>query len=263
MPSPFPGMDPWLERPMVFPDVHHGLITYLKAAIFAALPPGYTVSTSNRVWVDIEPDVIVVGPDPAPGDGAHLAATMSAAGLLAIKADEVLSDPIEEPYLAIVSGEGDRLVTAVEVLSLANKRAEDRGRTSYRHKQNEYRLSNVNVVEIDLLRGGPHTTAVPLPRLRAVAPNCDYHISVMVAGSPRHYFVAPITLADRLPHVPIPLDSGVEPVTIDLQAVFDRCYDEGGFARRVKYAKQQPEPSLTREQQAWAEDLLRTKGLLP
>lgn len=267
MPSPFPGMDPWLERPMVFPDVHHGLITYLKAAIFAALPSGYTVSTSNRVWVDIEsrrePDVGVFGPDTVKDGESDTIATMSAAGLLVIESDEVLSDPIEEPYLEIVSDEGDRLVTAVEVLSLANKRAGDRGRTSYQHKQNEYRLSNVNLVEIDLLRGGPHTTAVPLARLRAVAPGCDYHVSVMLGGHPRRFFVGPIKLADRLPSLPIPLDPAVPPVLVDLQKVFDRCYDEGGFARLAKYDRRQPEPALTPEQQTWAEGILRAKGLLP
>lgn len=266
MPSPFPGMDPWLERPMVFPDVHLSLVYLLKAAIHAALPPGYTVSTSNRVWVDIEsrrePDVGVFGPDNAPG-GEAAVATMAAAGLLVIESDEVFTDPIEEPYLEIVSDEGDRLVTAIEVVSRANKTAGDRGRTSYQHKQNEYRLSNVNLVEIDLLRGGPHTTAVPEWRLRAVAPDYDYHTCVMLAGVPRQFFVGPIKLTDKLPALPIPLDAGVAPVTIDLQAVFNRCYDEGGFDRQAKYARKQPDPPLTPDQQAWAEGILRAKGLLP
>lgn len=265
MPSPFPGMDPWLERPMVFPDVHLSLVYLLKAAINASLPRGYTVSTSNRVWVDVEsrrePDVGVFGPDNVP-EGQSVAATMAAAGLLVIEADDVLTDPIEEPYLEIVSDEGDRLVTAIEVVSRANKTAGDRGRTSYQHKQNEYRLSNVNLVEIDLLRGGPHTTAVSESRLRAVG-EYDYHVCISLGGGPRRFYVRPIKLADKLPTIPIPLDENVPPVTVDLQQVFDRCYDEGGFSRIAKYDRKQPDPPLTADQQTWAEGVLRAKGLLP
>ncbi|MBP3960252.1 DUF4058 family protein [Gemmata sp. G18] len=266
MPSPFPGMDPWLERPMVFPDVHHTLITYVKAAINAALPPGYTVSTANRVWVDVEsrrePDVGMFGPDKAPC-GEAAAATMTAAGLLVIEMDEVLTDPIEEPYLEIVPDEGDRLVTAIEVLSRANKTAGDRGRTSYQYKQGEYRLSNVNLVEIDLLRSGPHTTAVSEAQLRRAAGPYDYHVCIMLAGVPRQFFVSAIKLTEKLPAIPIPLDPGVPPVTVDLQKVFDRCYDEGGFSRQAKYDRKQPDPPLTPKQQVWAEGILRAKGLLP
>ena len=77
------------------------------------------------------------------------------------------------------------------------------------------------------------------------------------------HHVAPIRLADRLPAIWVPLNHGVPPVKLDLQAVFDRCYDEGGFAKRAKYTKQQPDPPLTPQQQAWAEGVLRAKGLLP
>ena len=266
MPSPFPGMDPWLERPPVFPTLHNALIIYLQVAVNAALPPGYVAANDSRLYVDPElhriPDSGVFGPGKAPDAPAVALATLTRAGLLEA-ATEVVTDTVEDFYLEIRTVDDERLVTAVEVVCPANKRVGESGWASYQQKQDEFRRSQVNLVEIDLLRGGPHTTAVPLARLRAVAPNCDYHISVMVAGSPRHDFIAPIKLADRLPHVPIPLDSGIEPVTIDLQAVFDRCYDEGGFARRVKYAKQQPEPPLTREQQAWAEGALRARGLLP
>jgi hypothetical protein len=103
---------------------------------------------------------------------------------------------------------------------------------------------------------------VPEDRLREVAGAFDYHVSVTAAGLPRRYFVAPIQLTARLPAIPIPLDPGVTPVTVDLQAVFDRCYDEGGFARLAKYDRRPPDPPLTAEQQSWAEGVLRAKGLL-
>ncbi len=177
-------------------------------------------------------------------------------------ATEAVAEPVEEPYLEIRSADDERLVTAIEVVSLANKKAGDNGRISYQQKQGEYRLSGVNLVEIDLLRAGPHATAVPEKRLRAVGGEFDYHVSVMLARNPREYFVAAFRLADRLPVVPVPLDPGVTPVTIDFQTVFDRCYDESGFGRRVKYDRHTCEPPLTPDQQAWAEGILREKGLL-
>jgi hypothetical protein len=267
MPSPFPGMDPWLERPELFPSFHNGLVIYLQAALNAVLPAGYVATNDNRVYVDPElqrvPDIGVLGPNSLPiGAAAVAIAAMAGAGLLAA-ATEAVSDPVEEPYLEIRSLDDDRLVTAIEVVSPANKKAGADGRISYQQKQGEYRASGVNLVEIDLLRAGPHTTAVPAARLRAVGGECDYHVCVMIAGSPHQYFVAPIRLADPLPLVPIPLDEGVAPVLITLQAVFDRCYDEGGFAHLAKYNRRHPQPPLTTEQQAWAEGILRAKGRLP
>jgi hypothetical protein len=266
MPSPFPGMDPWLERPMVFPDLHNSLITYLKAALNAVLPSGYLVSAANRLWVDVEsrrePDVSVFAADSLPvGDGGAVAGLLTA-GLLTIETDEVLSDPIEEPYLEIISDEDDRLVTAIEVVSLSNKKPGEGGRISYQQKQGEYRASGVNLVEIDLLRSGPHTTAVPEARLRAVSGQFEYHVCVTLANSPNRYFVAPIRLTGPLPAIPIPLDRGIKPVTINLQTVFDRCFDEGGFARLAKYDRQACTPPLSPEHQSWAEGVLRSKGLI-
>ena len=267
MPSPFPGMDPWLERPMVFPGLHNSLIIYLQAALNAVLPPEYVATTANRVYVDPElrrePDVSVFGPsdDPPGGGVATAVAAMAAAGLLAA-ATESASDPVEEIYLDIRSVDDDRLVTAVEVLSPANKKPGEDGRASYRQKQGECRAAGVNLVELDLLRRGPHTTAVPEARLRAVAGPSDYHVSVMVAGVRRQFFVAPIKLGDRLPVIPIPLDPGISPVVVDLQGVFDRCYDEGGFGRLAKYDRRHPDPPLTSDQRAWADGILRDKGIL-
>jgi len=265
MPSPFPGMDPWLERPMAFPTLHNNLIYVLQAVLKPLLPRGYLAAGANRVWVDVqarrEPDVGVFGPpDPLAGGGTAVAAAPWA-GLLAVAADPV-SDPVEEHYLEILSGEDDRLVTAIEVVSLSNKKSGDTGRTSYQQKQGEYRASGVNLVEIDLLRGGAHVTAVPEARLRAAAGPYDYHVCVTAVEVPGQFLVAPVRLADRLPVVPIPLDPGVRPVRLDLQAAFDRCYDEGPFADLARYDRRHPEPPLTPEQQAWAEGVLREKGLL-
>ncbi|MEO2089002.1 MAG: DUF4058 family protein [Gemmataceae bacterium] len=265
MPSPFPGMDPWLESPGAFPSVHGSLIHLIRDALNAQLPDSYFATTDRLVWVDPElrrePDVSAFGPEHRPG-GEVPTGPFAEEGMVAVAAEPV-AEPWEEPYLEIMSAEGDRLVTAIEILSPANKRSGDNGRTSYLQKQNEFRLGNVNLVEIDLLRGGAHTTAIPLPRLRQIAPRFDYHVCVTVIGDPTQYQVKPFLLTDRLPTIVVPLDPGVMPVKVDLQSLFDRDYDIGRYARLARYAARPPDPPLTAEQQAWASGILKEKGLIP
>lgn len=263
MPSPFPGMDPWLEGGEVFPNLHERLIIYMQDALNAALPPGYVATSKNRVWVDPElqrePDVALFGRDrPSNGKGDPAVAL---AGLTAI-AQELTTDPLEESYLEILSAKGKRLVTAFEVISLTNKRAGEQGRKTYQDKQHEYWLSDVNLVEIDLLRRGPHVTATPLKLLREKLGEFDYHISAVVPGARPSHHGAGIKLADRLPAIGIPLDPGVTPITIDLQPMIDVAYDRGRYTELFSY-REPPDPPLTPDQQAWAEGVLRAKGLLP
>lgn len=262
MPGPFPGMDPWLEAADLFPGLHGSLIQQIKDALNAAMPPGYVATLKHIVWVDPElrrePDVAVYGREhPPEADGG----TATLPGLLTIGRRRK-SDPIEEPYLEIVSDRGKRLVTAVEVISVTNKRAGRDGRKAYQDKQEEYALGGVNLVEIDLLRRGPHVTAIPLSRLRRRLGEFDYHVGVIRAHPRPTEHAAGIRLADRLPAIGIPLDVGVPPVTIDLQPLLDDTYDRSRYPELFDY-RQPPDPPLTPEQQAWAEGVLKEKGLIP
>lgn len=71
MPSPFPGMDPNLEAPELFPDLHHGLISEIQAALNGRLRPAYHSMVEERVYISDEndpgreaiiPDVAVIRP---------------------------------------------------------------------------------------------------------------------------------------------------------------------------------------------------------
>ena len=259
MPSPFPGMDPWLEDRGVFPDLHESLIFLLKQAINASLPPGYVATSKNRVWVDEErvrePEVAVFGTEREGEGGIALLP-----GLIAI-GQELESDPIEEAYLEIISSIGKRLITAVEIIGATNKRSGAKARKPYLSKQKEYQRAGVNLVEIDLLREGPHVTAVPLRRLQKTVGEFDYHISVLVMGKRKQFYAAGIKLAQKLPAIGIPLDSHAAPVTVDLQALLDRAYDTGRYPELVDY-RSPCDPPLTSEQQTWAEGILREKRIL-
>jgi hypothetical protein len=267
-------MDPWLESPGVFPDLHNRFITHLSEVLNLSLPAPYYAAIANRVWVEsserrIEPDTNILKPRDengrsarAMGDSGSATATLPELGLLTVSAIRYADEPMEESFLEIyASPGGEELVTAIEVLSLSNKTAGSDGRAAYRQKQHELREGGVNLVEIDLLRGGRHTTLVPETGLREVAPIFDYHACISFAADPEHFRIAAFRLADRLPRIPVPLLPDEALLVIDLQPVLDRCYDLGLYSRRVRYT-QPCDPPLTPEQQAWAEGILREKGLL-
>src|SRR5688500_12437353 len=55
MPSPFPGMDPYLEDPIGWPDIHQGFITTMRAELNRVLPPQYRARMGERLYV-VQPD---------------------------------------------------------------------------------------------------------------------------------------------------------------------------------------------------------------
>jgi hypothetical protein len=271
MPSPFPGMDPFLEHPALFPGVHDSFLTYLREALQSTLPAPYFAEINERLWVDtsersIGPDVDVLRGD-QPGSGMHRG--NGGVAVLAPPSQPILiTVPVEEhrqTYLEIRTrqNDGEKVVTTIEVLSPTNKTPGPKGRTLYLQKQQEILDSDSHLVEIDLLRGGTHTTAVPLERLRAKAPPFAYHVCVHAFDVLGTFAVYTIQLAERLPSVVIPLLPGDGSVTVDLQAVFARSYDTGPYRRRVRYEPDRIEPPLQPEQREWATQLLRTQGLLP
>ena len=267
MPSPFPGMDPWLESPGVFPDIHDALIFLLREALNTVLPRGYRAVGANRIWLEEDrhrlPDVSVTRPPSfdQDGSGSVTVEAFTRLGMLAVET-AVLAEPVVERYLEVRTTAGERLITALEVLSVTYKSPGEEGRGAYRQKQSEFRTGRINLVEIDLLRGGAHTTAIPLGELRQRAGAFDYHVCVTAAGAPGQFFIAPFRLADRLPTIAVPLDGLASPVSIDLQPLLDRAYDSGRYAES-DYLEQQPEPPLTPDQRTWAEGVLHPKGLIP
>jgi hypothetical protein len=146
MPSLFPGMDPWLEDPAIFPDLHHHFIAKLGDAINDELPAPYYAAVANRVWVDlslwhIEPDVDVLYPLKSPKkSGAarkgHRPAVVAAEPLVIAAPGLIENDETEEWFLEIFARPGnEQLVTSIELLSLSNKAQGSHGRELYLKKQ--------------------------------------------------------------------------------------------------------------------------------
>jgi hypothetical protein len=87
-----------------------------------------------------------------------------------------------------------------------------------------------------------------------------YLVSLSRAAQRDQMAVYPIPLRQRLPHILVPLAEPDPDVTLDLQAVFERCYDNGAYADLIDYARP-PQVPLDPDDAAWAETLLREKGV--
>jgi len=261
-------MDPYLERHDVFPDLHDRFATYLSEFLQARLPAPYYAALGQRVWVEvsqryIQPEAQILRPRSAsplnePGGGLAVVARPTTRMVVV----HVPHDERREPLVEIYSGPGRerRLVTTIEVLSISNKTPGEHGRDLYLRKQREVLHSRTHLVEIDLLRGGEHTTAVPRDRLAAEASPFDYHVCVHRFDDLEDYFVYPIRLDEALPVVAIPLLLGDPAVEADMQAVFNRCYESGPYRREVSYGEDPLDPPLTHAQASWAATLLSSRG---
>ncbi len=163
---------------------------------------------------------------------------------------------VREKFINVLDlDRGERGVTVIEVVSPSNKFAGP-GRDSYLDKQREVRSSEAHLVEIDLLRAGPHVLAVSEWAVRGRG-DYDYLVSVNRAEGRRTRFeVYPRGLRQRLPKIHVPHADGDPDVTLDLQDLVARTHEAERSRRRIDY-HQPCVPPLRSDDQAWAEDLGR------
>ena len=270
--NPFPGMNPYLEEPLLWRGHHLQIITYLNDEINKVLPEDYATRVEERVYVengrnDYFPDSAIVrlqtrNTPPANNAGGIALVEREETAFtdydlpLTVESDEIT---IREPFLEIRSRHGSHeLIAVIEVLSPTNKKP-GQGRNEYRNKQQEMVASPVHFLEIDLLRGGQYSLSPDETDLREIAPHFDYLISLHRAGERAKYDCWPISLPERLPRLRLPLGQ-TDFVRLDLQTVVNRVYGDGGFWRTADYAVS-PNPPLDAENQAWADALLKERGL--
>jgi hypothetical protein len=167
-------------------------------------------------------------------------------------------EPETERSIRIIdSHSGNRLVTAIEVLGPSNK-AGPKGRRAYLTKQQELIAADVNLVEIDLLREGVYVLTAP-PANVPEAYLRPYRICVFRAARPNRAEVYRTSLREPLPGIRVPLREADQDVTLDLQALIDLSWENGGY-EDIDY-RQDPIPPLVGDDVTWADALLREKGL--
>jgi hypothetical protein len=277
MPSPFPGMDPFLESPDHFSDFHHSFIERLRDAIQPQITPKYYASTQTRAWLAIAererpiiPDVDIRLKNPSlPRVTRKLAGRGGTAMVIQVPEPKVVKLPVEEmqeTYVSIYARKkgGDQLVSSIEVLSPSNKIPGSDSRQLYLNKQQDLLDTTVNLVEIDLLRGGEHTTAVPKAHLILKVWPFDYHVCLHRSRQRGEFHIYDFCLKDQLPKIPIPLLPSDPDVVVDLQKVFRTSYAAAAFELRIDYRDVLLlTPPLQPEQLNWAVNLLRRRKLLP
>ena len=257
MPSPFPGMDPYLEKPALWPDIHQRLIAYISESLQPQIRPKYIARIGERIQLaeapqSYVPDVLLIQPI---REAPTLTYTASTA------ADEpqkvaYLDEERHVPFIEIIYRESGEVVTLIEVLSPANKVGD--GRDQYLQKQQDLLNTPVNLMEIDLLGYGKDTV---LARNVIIDPtDWRYMINVSRAEQRRELELYAIPLQQRLPRCRIPLRPPDPDAVLDLPAVFTRCYDIGGYDLLIDYS-QLPDASLNDRETAWLVDLLQEKGL--
>jgi Protein of unknown function (DUF4058) len=251
MTVPFPGMDPYLEHPILWPSVHMWLIVALANQLGPRIRPHYVASVEERVFVEGPdqqriPDAWIQKTRPE-RHGSLPAARTSAATPLVVEVDEL---EVHEPYIAILDRYRDfRVVTVIELVSPATKTAGP-GRESYQAKQREVRSSECPLVEIDLLRRGRHVMSVPESHLAPAKP-FDYLICMNRWPARKRFEIYPCLLRDPLPVIDIPLADPDPDVPLEIEAALEQVYDEGNYMLRVRY-DQPCVPSLSSEDQEWA-----------
>jgi hypothetical protein len=251
MPSPFPGMNPFLEQDDAWHDFHERFMPTAAERLGEQVVPDYIVKIDEHVYIHEMP----------PGSRDFLGRADLTVGPTGIRGERRAGVDLLEPparvqipamdveglaYIEIRDRKSRDLVTVIELLSPSNKRSGP-DREQYLSKRSRLLRGGVNFVEIDLLRTGR-----PLPL--DDRPGCDYSVMVSrVEDRPVADFW-PIGLRERLPTIPVPLRAGDPDAKLDLQAVLDRIYDTAGYAYYI-YASR-PDPELAPGDREWAESLV-------
>jgi Protein of unknown function (DUF4058) len=257
MPSPFPGVDPYLENPEFWPEVHHRLITAIAIALGPALRPKYRVAIEKRIYLsDAEDSDFLAIPDVTvfskPSTAGQSPATATLLHSEPITVTVPILEEAREGYLELREVGTNRVITVIEILSPKNKRA-GKGREEYENKRQEVLRSASHLVEIDLLRAGKQ---MPI----AGGTNTDYRILISRGNRrPRAQLYA-FTVREEIPSFLLPLQPGDAEIYVELQALFAEIYDQAGFDLSLDYT-QSPVPRLKEEDAVWADAFLRERGL--
>jgi Protein of unknown function (DUF4058) len=257
METPFPGMDPYLEHPSLWPDVHNRLIAALADDLSARVAPRYYVGIERRTYLLKADDMVFIGrPDIAVASttGASIFASQPATtSVTVLEVDVPMQDEVSENFLEIHEVKTGKLITILELLLPVNK-LHTQGREDYERKRGYVFRSWTNLVEIDLLRPGS-----PMPVIGAQVQS-DYRILVSRGiQRPRASLIA-FTLHQPIPTFTLPLLPGDDEPEVALNRILHALYQRARFDLRLDYT-QSPIPPLAKTDAVWARELITARGL--
>ena len=271
--NPFPGMNPYLENPGLWPGAHNRLIVGLGNMLARWLRPAYSIGIQERVQISAEPaggsngngvripDVVVLtaaAPAPAPGEGTgtgELRFPMPARSKDAIAVQLPATELLKERYLEVRRVDNRQVVAIIELLSPTNKGGD--GYREYLGKRAATLYSPTHLVEIDLLRAGRRMPVIgPAP--------AEAHYRILVANARRSEPVADLYafgIRQAIPDFVMPLAQEDEGIAVNLNSVVSSVYADGSYDLDIDYRQDPPEPPLSDGDRAWVDGLLREQGL--
>lgn len=218
MPSPFPGMDPYLEHPALWPGFQHHLVAGLYQLLLPGLVDRYRARVVGRQYTSETP----------------LFTSM-------------VRESHAEDRIEIRSRADGRLVTLVEVVSPGNKTT-PAGRAAYLAQRAEAARDRAGCVEIDLLTQGKPA----LDFNRDGLPEHDYTVTVTRGATPDRYEIYTATVTKRLPKFKLPLAADDRDTVVDLQVACARAFDVGNFSAQIDYSAPLPaDVVLSDTSRAW------------
>jgi len=260
MRSPFPGMNPYLEHPDLFPGLHHLLISEIARFLSPQLRPKYRIAVEVRMYETSDSNSLLVGiPDVVVKSRQQKIDTEITSVATVIKKTEPIrvviptAVTIREGYLSVREVGTEALITSIEVLSPTNKRP-GKGRRVYEKKRELILSSLTNLVEIDLLRQGE---SMPM-----IGNNIQSHYAILVSRGDRRpeADLYAFNLQDVIPSFPLPLRPGDQEPLINLQELLSQIYELYDYDLIVDY-NTKPIPSLSPSESLWLATLLQEKGL--
>ena len=226
MPSPFPGMDPYLEQDKLWPAFHHQLVACLYQILLPGLVDRYRARINQRSYFTEQPLFT-----------------------------SIIKEEHNEEFIEVRQRADGRLVTLIDVVSPVNKTT-TQGRIAYHETRRQARAQASSVVEIDLVTQG----SPMLDYAREGLPDWDFSITVTRSSQPERYEIYTTTLQKKLSRFKIPLATDDRDTVLDLQSAFTRCYDQGAFGSHIDYTKDPP-VSLSDEDLKWLGELLKLQKM--
>jgi hypothetical protein len=224
MPSPFPGMDPYLENSKTWPVFQQQLILCLHQTLQPGLMDRYRARINQRHYFNEQ----------------------------ALFTSVVREEHVEE-FIEIRQRSDGRLVTLIEVVSPTNKTTAA-GRQAYLDRRRASR--GASLVEIDLLLQGQPMLEYSRDKLE----KWDDAVTLTRAASPDRHEIYTTTLQKPLTRFRLPLSPDDRDTVLDLQTIFTRCYDHADFAGKIDY-KSDPPVAVPEEDRKWIATLLIQKKL--
>lgn len=249
MPYPFPGMDPYLESPQRWSEVHNRLMVAIADDLSSKLRPKYRVAIEKRLyWNSDSLENVLVGiPDIIMAKTESRLEPRGVATLTPIvkplKISLEMPEEVQESYLEVREIATGQVVTVIELLSPKNKRPGE-GRSAYDRKRQQILVSGTHFVEIDLLRSGTRQ------RLGQSLPEFQYYILRSRSDVRPSADLYLFTIREPIPAFPLPLPIGDAEPMIDLQTLLNDLYDRAGFDLEIDY-QLAPTPKLSTADTDW------------